>query len=239
MQNVTCKRCGTVVSETHINREEKVANCQRCGALFSLTNLNDIEEKAIAKSLKPEIYEIPKGFDVEKYSFELKIKYKTKGFAKYFFTFFTLFWNAILSVFVIISVTTGEYFMLLFCGLHILVGLGLFYNTLSMYINTHILHVTNRGLESTYGPLKFPWKKNSFTDKFNVNQIYCRKYKMGSVNNVPKYGFKVSLLTNDGEDIVLINQLPDYRSALYIEQQIEQFLEIEDKAVADEYQIGD
>lgn len=235
MELVKCKRCETIISETHINREEKVANCQRCGALFSLQSLDHVASPKNTKSLKKEIYEIPKGIDIEKYSFELKIVSKAQGFAKYFFTFFSLFWNSIVSVFVITSIFSGEYSILLFISAHLAIGIAIGYYTISMYTNKNQIIVNSRGLETKYGPLKFPFKKQHFVDIGDINQIYCRKYSAGTVNNVPQYSFKVVLLKNDGQAIDIMKSLKTYHQALYLEQQIESYLKIEDKAVSEEH----
>ncbi|MEZ5008024.1 MAG: hypothetical protein R2728_12005 [Chitinophagales bacterium] len=237
MELVRCKRCESVVSETHINREEQVANCQRCGALFSLQNLDYVAKAKNTKSLKPEIYEIPKGIDIEKYSFELKIIYKTQGFAKFFFTLFSLFWNGIVGIFVIVSILSGNFGILLFVSIHLAIGISMAYYTISLYLNKNKITANSTGLSTTYGPLRFPFRKDYSVPVTDINQIYCRKYSMGTVNGVPQYGYKVALLKNDGQAITIMKALKTYHQALYLEQQIESFLKIEDKAVAEEYSI--
>lgn len=238
MELVKCKRCGSVVSETHINREEQVANCQRCGALFSLRNLDHVAKAKNTKSLKPEVYEIPKGIDIEKYSFELKIIYKTQGFAKHFFTLFSLFWNGILAIFIVVALLSGTYSILLFISIHLSIGIGMAYYTLSLYLNKNQIIANSKGLNTTYGPLRFPFRKDHHVPITEINQIYCRKYSMGTVNGVPQYGYKVELLKNDAQAITIMKALKTYQHALYLEQQIESYLKIEDKAVAEEYSLS-
>jgi hypothetical protein len=237
MELVKCKRCESVVSETHINREEQVANCQRCGALFSLRNLDYVAKAKNTKSLKPEVFEIPKGIDIEKYSFELKIIYKAQGFSKYFLTLFSLFWNGIVGIFVLISLFSGSYEILLFISIHLAIGIGMAYYTLSLYLNKNKIIVNSNGLSTTYGPMRFPFRKDQSVAITDINQIYCRKYSMGTVNGVPQYGYKVALLKNDGQAISIMKALKTYQHALYLEQQIESYLKIEDKAVAEEYSL--
>ncbi len=216
MELVKCKRCESIVSETHINREEKVANCQRCGALFSLQSLDHVATPKNTKSLKQEIYEIPKGIDIEKYSFELKIVSKAQGFAKYFFTFFSLFWNAIVSIFVVTSILSGEYFILLFISMHLVIGIIIGYYTISMYTNKSKIIANAQGLETKYGPLKFAFKKQHNINISNINQIYCRKYSAGTINGMPQYAFKVVLLKKDGQAIDIMKSLKNLPSSFIL-----------------------
>lgn len=235
MDLVKCKKCDSVVSEMNINREEMVASCQRCGALFSLQNLDQFATAKKTKSNKPEVFEIPKGVDIEKYSFELKIIAKARGFTKHFLTFFSLFWNGIVGVFVLTALFSGEFGILLFVSIHLTIGIVLAYYTLSLYVNKNKIIVNSTGLHTEYGPLKFPFKKQYSVLITNINQVYCRKYSMGTVNGAPQFGFKVMLLKKDAEEIEIMKGLSSYQAALYLEQQIESYLKIEDRAVTDEF----
>jgi hypothetical protein len=241
MEIVRCKRCLSLVSEININRAEQVAHCERCGALFSLAKIYDTslepESKHIRnyKSLKPEVYEIPKGLNVMHHGFELFIQSKSGTATKIFLTLFSLFWNGVVSIFVLVALFTGEFTILLFISLHLAIGLIMGYYTLSLYLNKNEIIVDKRSLRTKHGPLKFPFKKEHYIESNLINQIYCQKYVVATVNGQPRYGYKVVLRKNDGEVLDILKGLEVYHQALYLEQQIESYLNLEDKNVEEEY----
>jgi hypothetical protein len=114
MEPVRCKRCLSLVSEINVNREEQVANCERCGALFSLAKIYDTSKEVASKpihtykSLKPTIYEMPKGLEVMHLGFELSIDANPSNTLKIFFTIFSLFWNGVIAIFCIGSTVFGK-----------------------------------------------------------------------------------------------------------------------------------
>ncbi len=231
MDLIKCKRCESVVSESNINRDEKVANCQRCGALFSF-------EETDRKTLLPPKEKIliePKGIHIENRGIDLLISSKMDGFAKGFFTFFSLFWNAIVFVFVFTALASKNYEILLFISIHLTVGLAIAYYTISLYINKYEIIVDKRHLKTQYGPMKFPFKKTHYVESGLIKQVFCQKYVAGTVNNVPQFSFKVSIYKNDTATIDLLKGLKSYNQALYIEQQIESFINIIDAPIEGEY----
>ncbi len=221
-----------------------MAHCERCGSLFSLAKIYDtsdeVDNKPIKryKSNKPEVYEMPKGLDVMHHGFELSISSKSSGIAKYFLTFFSLFWNGIVGLFVMIALASRSYEILLFISIHLTIGICIGYYTLSLYLNKNKILVDRRGIKTTYGPLRYPFKKDHYIDSALINQIYCQKYVVATVNGTPRYAYKVRLRKNDAEVIDIMTDLKSYHHALYLEQQIERFLNLEDRPVEEEFSLN-
>jgi hypothetical protein len=241
MEPVRCKRCLSLVSEINVNRVEQVANCERCGALFSLAKIYDTSKEVASKpiytykSLKPTIYEMPKGLEVMHLGFELSIDAKPSNTLKIFFTIFSLFWNGVIAIFVLVALFSGRLEILLYISLHLTIGLIMAYYALCLFVNKNQILVDKRSLRTKHGPLKIPFKKEHYIEANFINQIFCQKYVVATINGQPRYGYKVVLRKNDGDNLDIIHGLELYHQALYLEQQIESYLNLEDKPVEEEY----
>lgn len=150
-----------------------------------------------------------------------------------FFTFFTIFWNAIVTLFVVVIIAVGEYLALLFLSIFIIVGVGLIYYQISQLWNRTRIHVQRGLIQIDHGPLPIPGKKDQTLKAEEISQMYVAEYEYGQVNGVPQMACKLIIVKNDGTEITLLGG-QEHEPLYFMEKQIEHFLGIKDRRMSGE-----
>lgn len=231
---LACPNCATPIKAENINITSLVAKCHHCNSVFNFSN--NLE---VASRNRPEIM-LPTGFEAYTTLSSLDIEYNWKQTSKGlgFFIFFALFWNGILSIFVVMALLTGEYQILLFTSIHLLVGIGLIYYILSVLLNKTYILVSRREIQVEHRPLRLPFYANRNISAMDLDQLFISKYVSSKTNGRPNYAFSVIARLRTGSEVTLIKGLRQPEQATYIEQQIEKFLNIEDRAMEGEFSIS-
>ena len=229
---LACPNCATSIQADNINIKDLVAKCHHCNNVFSFTP-NDLPAPV---RNRPEIM-LPTGFDafntLSALDVEISWRRTTKGLG--FFVFFTLFWNGILSIFVVTALLTGAFEMLLFTSLHLLIGIGLLYYVISVLLNKTYVYVSQREISIEHRPLRMPFYPNRNLLATDLDQLYVKKYTNSKTNGRPNYAYSVVARMNTGSEVTLVKGLRMPEQATYLEQQIEKFLRIEDRAMEEEW----
>ena len=121
--------------------------------------------------------------------------------------------------------------MIWFPLLHVAVGLGLTYSTLAGFCNRTLVTVGGGQIVVRHGPL--PWIGNKDVAAADIRQLYreeTRSYSRGGSRSK----FHLSAVTSDNRLVRIIGNVPAADIALYLEQEIEKELGIEDRKVAGE-----
>jgi len=233
--HVKCSECGSDIPAKDVNISDSLAKCDDCNNIFRF----DKEIFPEWKRGKPEMF-IPEGLEVLKLPSELDIQFdwynsqSKSGMG--FRTFFTLVWNIMLLPFVLSAFSSGQYEILLFASIHILVGLGFIANLAATFINKTNVSVTKRFIEITQKPIPSFLKKNIKIPTSEVAQLYVTRYVSSTTNGTPNYAHALYMITKDGKKYPLIKGM-NKETQLYLEQEIELFLEIEDKEIAGEVRL--
>jgi hypothetical protein len=106
------------------------------------------------------------------------------------------------------------------------------YALMIVFINTTTISVTSNTISVKHGPLPH-WGSKRLASK-EVLQLWCKKEKFWN----PLYGgttYTVEVVMNDKSIIILLFNLIRADQALFIKQEIEKFLNIEDKPVKGEF----
>lgn len=225
-----CPDCEIPIMDKQVNIEKALVKCDHCEGVFSL------EEEDFFNRRKPYVV-IPRG--IEAYhtldSMEIDVSWRrTSGLG--FLTVFTLFWDFIVSLFLILALSSGDYSIFWGMGLHLIVAVGLTYWVIATFVNHTYIFVDAEKVEIEYGPLPIPfWSENKFSVG-DFEQIYVERYQSGKTNNQPNYSFKVMAKVRHRKTAVqLIKGLKRLDHAQYIEQEIEHFLKIKDEKVRGEF----
>lgn len=229
--HLDCVECGTPVPARDININTSLAKCTNCDSIF------DFEDEIRQWDRnRPEIF-MPDGLEVLKLQSELDIQVSwmqskpRKGFG--FLTFFTFMWNLILLPIVFTSVLSGEFGILLGAGIHIVVGLGLLGYIASVFVNTTDIIIDSRFLEIRHRPIKLPFFKTHKIPSKDIKQLYVTRYVSHKSNNVPSHAYALYAILHSGEKIQILNGM-NQETQLYLEQEIENYLEIKDSSVTGE-----
>ncbi|PHN04799.1 zinc ribbon domain-containing protein [Flavilitoribacter nigricans] len=231
---LACPNCATSIKAENINITSLVAKCHHCNSVFNFSN--NLE---VASRNRPEIM-LPPGFEayttLSSLDIEFSWRQSSKGLG--FFIFFALFWNGILSIFVVTALLTGELQILLFTSVHLLVGISLIYYILTVLMNKTYVLVSQREILIEHRPLRLPFYPNRSISAMDLDQLYISKYVSSRTNGRPNHAFSVIARLRTGSEITLIKGLRQPEQATFIEQQIEKFLHIEDRAMEGEYGVS-
>ena len=252
--HLNCPEWNTPVTADGVNITKTIAVCKSCDNIFAfeeqLTRPGELavipELKGVERDpdlpprLKEEIYHIPPGIEVLKIESMLEIMINWRRSGKYFMLFFAIMWNLMLGFMIISAFASGmpgaeslflSLFMLPFIG----VGGYLLYSGLGQIFNTTYVTVNSRHLSIEHKPLNLLTKRDKFFNRDNVEQLYVRRYSMGTTNGQPVYAYTVMMQLKGGKSYILVQGLRSLESARYIEQEIENYMNIEDKPIRGEW----
>jgi hypothetical protein len=116
--------------------------------------------------------------------------------------------------------------------LHVAVGLGMIYYTVSLFVNRTDILLENGSLEVRHGPL--PWRGNRKLSQTAIAQLFVAKRLSHSQKSGTSEHFDLMVL--DPEHIIspLLKNLPSLEHAKFVEQWVEQKLGIRNQSVEGE-----
>lgn len=225
-----CPNCQSVIRYEDMNIDKLIAKCHHCHTVFGFETQVRNAQRQRAEVL------LPPGIEATSFLSELDIRISWRKTSNSgFFVFFTLFWNAIVIPFAVGAIISGNWMILLFLSLHLLVGLSFLYYTLSLFLNTTYVTINSREISVLHKPLKMPFYADRTVSVDRVQQLFIDKYVQSKTNGQPNYAYGVYAHLNNENHIKLIRGLKNPDQARYIEQEMERFLNIEDKAVEGEW----
>ena len=228
-----CPNCDSEIFSDDINIDKAIAKCHNCHTVFPFEE--KVKDKRKARR-RAEIFQ-PEGIEMFRLRSELNIDYKWRNTqsSNYFMLFFTLVWNAMILPSAFSAVMSGQIGALLAMSIHIGVGVWLLLSQMSKFINSTYITVDEHFLTIENRPISSPWFKNQQIPVGDIEQLYVRKKRLGSNNGVGIYGYAVIMVDKKRRrEIPLITGMKNQDKALFIEQEIEYFLDIEDKKVRGE-----
>lgn len=244
--HLNCPECSTPIPSDGVNIVKTIAVCKSCDNIFAF------EEKLLTtaglpavietpRRMKEEIYHIPPGIEVLKIESMLEIMVNWRRSGKFFLLFFAIIWNAFIGFFILTAFTAGglgieRLFLALFMIPFIGVGAHLLYQSIGQIFNTTFLTVTNRNISIEHKPFNFLIQKDQYFARENVEQLYVKRYSIGSTNGNPVYAYNVVMVLNNKKSHVLIKGLRSLESARFVEQEIENYMNIEDRIMHGEWE---
>jgi hypothetical protein len=229
-----CKSCGKLVRAEDVNIDQAIAKCLACHAVFSFL---DQVRGAGAPPRAP--VPMPARMRVDNWGSELTITWRWYTHAVWLLLAFCIFWDGFLFVWYAAGIgmlTAGKgdgmiWVMLLFPVLHVLVGIGLTYAVICMFINKTVVRVSMGELTVRHGPLPGPGNRRVFTHE--LKQLYCTE-KLQRHKNSTSITYELQAQLKDGQKLTLLTGLDQLDQALYVEQQVEQHLRIPDERMPGE-----
>ena len=221
---LNCKNCHTHIPAHDININKAIAKCPECDHVFSF------EEDIETHLHKPEVI-MPKNIEVLELRSELNMYRKWWGPKFLGIGFFALFWNGFMMVWFTMAISSGAYEMAAFGIIHALVGLGMIYWIIAGVFNTTEIRTTKNRFYINHGPV--PWRGNREIDVSRINQFFTKMNISQNKNNT-SYSYEVHAVLDGGEQIKVLGLMDTPEEALYIEQELERFLNIPDRRVSGE-----
>lgn len=224
---LSCPSCG---GKTRILPGTARFACDYCGSEHMLkTNLPS--ERAPEPEEK-RIYAAPNSVVMDQDGQSLRLVRRWFSLKYLPMAFFCVAWDGFLCFWYSMALGgDAPWIMIVFPIAHLAVGVGLTYSTLAGFLNRSVLEVTPQKLSVWHEPL--PWMGNKTIETLMIKQVYCsEKIHQGSRSTSLTYD--LNLVTREGKIEKLLTGLDEPEIGLFIEQQIESWLNIADVPVAGE-----
>jgi len=231
LDHVDCPQCGSLVHPSEININRSMGQCGSCKEVFVIDK-NDlfIDERPG----RPEMI-MPEGTDVITLSDHMDVRINwRKSYSKsglLGLTVFTLFWNIIVGLFVVSIIASGAVGSLIGISVHLAVGLGMFYWLASILVNYTDIIIRKDAITIDHYPLKNPFKRQKTIAGEDFEQFYVTKYVSSTTNDKPNYAYALYAITTTGSKVLIINGM-NKETQLYLEQEIERYLQLPDQEVS-------
>ncbi|MEZ4987558.1 MAG: hypothetical protein R2795_21350 [Saprospiraceae bacterium] len=235
---VHCPSCSAPVGEDKINIAADVAQCEACGHLFRVS-------EALAKTTFSNAHKMnllmPAGITVTPgLQLDIALRWRKLSRVAFYGVFALAFTFMPGFMLFLMSSSVGEingppFFAFALLGLFLMIGLGFTYYVITLLLNTTHLTATSFELILSHRPIQFiGWKPQTFK-RSELSQFFVTQYEEGKSNNRPIYAFALNLILQDGKEVTLIKGLRKAEVAFYLEHQLEQYLQMEDRPVAGEF----
>lgn len=218
-KRIKCPSCDSVVPATNLNINDKIGKCDSCDSVFPFHQ--DIAEFINPKKLKQEVLK-PEGIEIFEYRDEKEFSIQQP-----------------LIPFDIFSVLFVFLFMLFSTLLYLSGKIALIYPatawTLALFPIYSMINRKNQKVYLTIDEEFFhiKWRPKKLTKdqkylKKTINQIYVKSF--GGRNSI----YMIVDGTDGQKHIKLVGEIMSLSKARYLEQEIEKWLEIEDREVPEE-----
>lgn len=239
MQKLTCPNCATDIPAENINIAQTLAVCPNCDTVFDFSFMGDAKDKPKTKATRK--LHPPKGFHIEENATGFTMSWRWFQPVAIFLTFFVIAWDGFLIFWYRMALGGfGSSFsgganliMILFPIAHVAIGVGMTYYVLALYLNRTAMTVSDAEIKVRTFPLPYPWKDRTLAAS-DVEQVYVKQSISHNKNGTSiSYDVRAQLYGAPDEKLVTGLHTPEF--ALYIEQEVEAYLGIENREVYGEY----
>lgn len=232
---LNCNKCAAEIPAANINLDRMIAKCAVCNSVFSFVQAFPTP----AGVTRQQQFDVPQPerVKVKNEGGVLTIRLSWFTYKILFLTLFALFWNGIM-----FSMMGGALFSLLTEGPsgmslifflpHFWVGLALIYYVLTGYINETRVTVDNGRLTVRHGPLPFWGNKEIATN--DILQLYT-KHNFSMWRRSWSGHYELHAVTGKNRHEKLLSGWENSDYPVFVEQEVEHFLGIEDYPVRGEY----
>ena len=235
LRDLRCKSCGAPLAERDIDLRLAIARCGHCNVVMSIgaphTTGGSAPTTTTRPSIRPKVG-LPERFQIEDLGSTLTISRSWFHPMNFFLLFFSIAWNGFMVFWHVMAFQSGFLIMSLFGLLHTAVGIGLIYGVAAGFLNKTNVSVGRGMLEIKHGPI--PWKGNIAIQVADIEQLFVLE-KVRHSENSTHSAYELHAVMRSGERQLVTRKVENADQALYLEQEIERFLKIEDRPVDGEH----
>lgn len=171
---------------------------------------------------------LPDKMALQKFPSYIHISRKWFGLQIIFMTVFAVFWNIFIFRFYVGMDESTDSFAKMLPLLHVVVGVCISYYGLAGWLNKSHIFVSKESIEINHKPM--PWFGHKKINATDLKQLYSKEKISNSRNNTT-VTYEVHAILSNGTNTKLLGGLESSEQALYIEQEIEKYLNIKDSPV--------
>lgn len=229
---MSCEVCHAPLRPEDVRLDLAVAKCHSCNAVYDLSGrkargltVAASEQRKLVRAKAP----LPKRFRVEDQDGMTRIRWRWFTPSHLFLLVFCILWNGFLATWYGISFAVdAPLIMKLFPIIHVAVGVGLSYYTLTGFVNRTVIEVSRSQLTIHHGPL--PWRGNMSEPGRQFTQLYGEENSRTNKGHTT-FTYDLIALDREGRKVKLLSGLTEKDQVLYLEQTLERRLGIEDAPV--------
>jgi hypothetical protein len=106
---------------------------------------------------------------------------------------------------------------------------------ISGFVNRTVIRVAGGELSVWHGPL--PWPGNQRLLTADIQQVYCAAARRPRGDSGCSKTYNLIAVTGKNDEVPLLGCLDDVEHGLFIEQQLERHLKIQDQCLPDEVRV--
>ncbi|MCB9746171.1 MAG: hypothetical protein H6741_00820 [Alphaproteobacteria bacterium] len=240
MNALSCHACGAPLQSTDLDRRLAIITCAACGSIFDLARRKDRDTGAPAvKEPAPERAPValPDKFEVSRQGSHLQVTWRWFRAELLMLIPFAVAWDSFL-VFWYAQALGGaggpggfNLLMVIFPLAHVAAGVGITYYAVANLVNRSRVDVTAGTLRVRHGPL--PWWPMPTLPARDVEQLYVTR-KVRRNKNGTTVTYELRAVTREHAGQLILGGLDELEQALWLEQELEDHLDIRDRPVAGE-----
>ncbi len=223
---IMCNSCKNLITADNLDLQGKIALCTNCNHIFDFSH----QLEGAAASKREEVA-LPKGIVMNRDPIHLEIIRRWYGPMSVILTVLCFMWYAMFILNYGEGILEGNIFSITMGSSFAFIGLIIVYYTVAGYINSTHIRADRDFLIIKHKPL--PWFGNKSIPSRELDQLYSKK-SVYRYRGEDHYSCEIRAKMKTNQDIKLLSKLPDPHQALFIEQEIERFLNIEDRPVEGE-----
>ncbi|WP_116107812.1 hypothetical protein [Lewinella sp. IMCC34191] len=169
--------------------------------------------------------------EIERQGNRLNITYRWRTSTAYGLLFFAAIWNGILLLFLFFGAG-------LYISVHLLIGLLVAYYGLCLFLNRTVISVNSQQLTVSHGPLP-SLSRNQVVISREVKQLYLKRSGSVKSGNKTTQLYALKLRARDKREVKLMGGIPDKALGEEVERAIEEYLDIVDVPVEEQFEMPD
>ncbi|MCK5801906.1 MAG: hypothetical protein KAI66_03700, partial [Lentisphaeria bacterium] len=226
-----CPKCDESVPALAVDFKCHVAKCAACGEEFEFADqLRAIASACTRETAKGRIG-LPKGVKLFDREDGFRISRRWFSAKQLPLIFFAIFWNTCVILWFTQETKPGIGGLLIVSVIGVPVGILLGYSAVATCLNTTRITVADFLLTIRHGPIPVPGEGTVHAK--NITQLYSEKRESGGGQYGTVKTYFLHAVTDDEEDHTLLD-CSNKIHILYIEQELERFLDISDTPMPDE-----
>lgn len=220
-----CPSCSSAIQEADIDLARGLAKCSYCGSVMNLTA--SFGGGSGEGRGRREPVALPKRMTFQKTLHGIEITRSWFTPVVWGLVFFCVIWDGFLVFWYTMAFTAGAPMIAkLFPLIHVSVGVFLTYFVVASFVNTTRVSVERGMLRISHKPL--PWPGAREMAGMNLRQLYCKEHISRSKNGV-SVTYQLWALHDDGSTKTKLLGSLEIEQALYLEQELEKALGIQDR----------
>lgn len=220
-----CPACAAPIRQEEVHLAAALATCGGCGSQMNLTTSFGLAEAPVQRRAP---VALPKGMTLEQTLHGIQITRAWFTPAAIGLLLFCVLWDGFLVFWYITVTQTGAPDIAkLLPVVHVLVGLFLSYFAAASFVNRTRVTVERGVLNIRHAPLPWPGPRGLGT--VQIRQLFCKRHVSRSKNGL-RISWQLWAVTDTDARRKLLSGL-ELDQALYLEQELEKALGIQDRPV--------